>query len=75
VIRHGTTCAHFFYIKNVKNDLYENLKLSTICTLLKSDTLSLWDLVEDLKMVTRKIQFYYMRFGVIAAETMQFTAI
>jgi len=51
-----------------------NFKLPTVSTLPKSDTLSLWDLV-DLKMVTRKRQFYYMRFGVLAAETMKFTVI
>jgi hypothetical protein len=50
-----------------------NFKLPTASTLLKSDTLSLWDLVEDLKMVTRKRQFYYMRSGALAAETMKFT--
>jgi len=52
-----------------------NFKLPTVSTLLKSDTSSLWDLVEDLKMVTRKRQFYYMRFGALAAETMKFTVI
>lgn len=72
--RHDTTCAHLFYIKNVKNDLYDQFKLPTVSTLLKSDMLSLWDLVEDLKRWPEKDSFI-MRFGVLAAETMKFTAI
>ena len=72
--RHDTSCAHLFYIKNVKNDFYDQFKLPTVSALLESDTLPLWNLVEDLKRWPEKDSFI-TRFGVLAVESMKFTVI